>query len=63
MTLRFDDFANSKITIDAVIRNFETCGEASNYISDDCKLRHPEIQWRKLVDFRNRLIHHYFGVS
>ena len=61
--LSYDDFLNSKITIDAVIRNFEICGEASNYISDDFKMGHPQIEWRKLTDFRNRLIHHYFGVS
>lgn len=61
--LSYDDFINSKITVDAVIRNFEICGEASNYISNDFKLLHPQIQWRKLTDFRNRLIHHYFGIS
>lgn len=32
--LDFEDFVNSKITIDAVTRNFEICGEASNYISE-----------------------------
>lgn len=61
--LTFEDFVNSKITIDAVIRNFEICGEASNYLSEEFKLLHPEVEWRKLTDFRNRLIHHYFGIS
>lgn len=61
--MNYNDFCKSKITIDAVIRNFEICGEASNYISDNFKLSHPQIHWRKLTDFRNRLIHHYFGVS
>ena len=61
--MSYEDFTNSKITIDAVIRNFEICGEASNYISNDFKNMHPKIEWRKLSDFRNRLIHHYFGVS
>jgi len=61
--MSYDDFLRSKITVDAVIRNFEICGEASNYISNDFKLLHPDVEWRKLTDFRNRLIHHYFGVS
>jgi uncharacterized protein with HEPN domain len=61
--LSFEEFVISKITIDAVIRNFEICGEASNYLSEEFKLLHPQIEWRKLSDFRNRLIHHYFGIS
>ena len=61
--MNYDNFCESKITIDAVIRNFEICVEASNYISNNFKLSHPQIEWRKLTDFRNRLIHHYFGVS
>lgn len=60
----YKDFLNSKITIDAVVRNFEICGEASNYISNNFfKHLHPQVEWRKLSDFRNRLIHHYFGVN
>ncbi len=54
----YDSFCNSKITIDAVSRNFEICGEASNYLGDEFKDNHPEIEWQKLTDFRNRLIHH-----
>lgn len=61
--MSYEDFLNSKITIDAVIRNFEICGEASNYISNNFKHLHPQLEWRKLSDFRNRLIHHYFGVN
>ncbi len=41
--MNYDDFLDSKITIDAVIRNFEICGEASNYISDNFKLLHPQL--------------------
>ncbi len=61
--MSYVEFVNSKITIDAVIRNFEICGEVSNYTSDKFMLLHLQIEWRKLADFRNRLIHHYFGVS
>jgi uncharacterized protein with HEPN domain len=61
--MSYEDFLKSKITIDAVIRNFEICVKASNYISDHFKTLHPNIKWRKLSDFRSRLIHHYFGVS
>ena len=59
----YDGFCESKMTIDAVIRNFEICGEASNYLSAEYKAEHPEIEWQKMTDFRNRLIHHYFGIN
>ncbi len=61
--MKYEDFLESQITIDAVLRNFEVIGEAANYISTEFKLEHPQIEWRKLTDFRNRLIHHYFGIS
>src|SRR4051812_42295850 len=60
--MSYDDFLNNQMCIDAVIRNFEIVGEASNYISEEFKSNHPQIEWRKLTDFRNRLIHHYFGI-
>lgn len=53
--MSYVDFANSKITVDAVIRNFEICGEAANYISDEFKLQYPQIEWRKLTDFETDL--------
>lgn len=61
--LEYADFLNDDKTIDAVIRNFEVIGEASNRIDPDFKLNHPEIEWAKLKGFRNRLIHEYFGVD
>ena len=61
--MSYDGFLNSRITVDAVIRNFEIIGEAANYISPEFKINNSHIQWRKLTDFRNRLIHHYFGIN
>lgn len=61
--LTFDQFLNDDKTIDAVVRNFEIIGEASNRVDPDFKILHPEIEWTKLKGFRNRLIHEYFGVD
>lgn len=60
--MSYHDFLNNQMCIDAVIRNFEIVGEASNHVSEQFRSEHPEIEWRKLTDFRNRLIHHYFGI-
>jgi uncharacterized protein with HEPN domain len=59
----YDDFINDRMCRDAVIRNFEVIGEASNYISPEFKIDHPEVEWRKMTDLRNRFIHHYFGID
>lgn len=56
-------FCNSKITIDAVVRNFEIIGEASKMISDKFKANNPLIEFKLMTDFRNLLIHEYFGVD
>lgn len=59
----YNSFINNKMCVDAVIRNFEIIGEASNYLSEEFKSNHSQVEWRKLKDFRNILIHHYFGVN
>ena len=61
--MTFDDFRKDDKTIDAVVRNFEIIGEASNRIPDDFKTEHPEIEWRRIIGFRNRIIHEYFGID
>lgn len=61
--MSFEDYFNSKITKDAVVRNFEVLGEAAKAMSEEIMSNHPEIEWKKLGDFRNVLIHQYFGVN
>ena len=61
--MTFDDFMEDEKTIDAVVRNFEIIGEASNMIPDDFKRQHPKIEWRRIIGFRNRIIHEYFGID
>jgi len=61
--MSYDDFIHDDKTVDAVVRNFEIIGEASNRIPDDFKTEHPEIEWRRIIGFRNRIIHEYFGID
>ncbi len=61
--MSFDDFMQDEKTVDAVVRNFEIIGEASNRIPDNFKTEHPEIEWRRIIGFRNRIIHEYFGID
>ena len=61
--MSFDEFLQDDKTVDAVVRNFEIIGEASNRVPDDFKTEHPEIEWRRIIGFRNRIIHEYFGID
>ena len=61
--MTYEEFAQSKITIDAVIRNLEVIGEAAGKLPPEIKDRSPDIEWRKIVAMRNVLTHEYFGVN
>lgn len=61
--MSFDKFINDDKTVDAVIRNFEIIGEASNRLPDEFKDKHDEIDWARIRGFRNRIVHDYFGID
>jgi uncharacterized protein with HEPN domain len=61
--LSIDDFCNDKKTIDAVVRNFEIIGEASNVLPVKFKEKYSKINWRQIRGFRNRIVHEYFGID
>jgi len=61
--LSFEEFCKDNKTIDAVIRNFEIIGEASNLLPDEIKDKYTEIDWHRIRGFRNRIVHDYFGVD
>lgn len=57
------DFLEDKKSQDAVIRNFEVIGEASNRICsrfEDFAAQHPEVPWALAYEMRNALAHGYF---
>jgi uncharacterized protein with HEPN domain len=61
--ISFEEFSDDNRTVDAVIRNFEIIGEASNLLPDEIKEKYSEIDWHRIRGFRNRIIHDYFGVD
>ena len=59
-------FLNSQLVQDAVIRNFEIIGEASNNIEKKCPefvAAHPELPLSSAYQMRNALAHGYFKVD
>jgi uncharacterized protein with HEPN domain len=61
--MKHKDFAKSKITVDAVVRNLEVIGEAARKLPSEIKEKSPEIEWHKIVGLRNILTHEYFGIN
>ncbi len=53
------DFEKKKTTE----RCLEIVGEASKNISQDFKVKHPEIEWRQMAGMRGILIHNYDNVD
>jgi len=59
----FEQFKNDEKTVDAVIRNLEIIGEASNKIPKNIREKYPSVPWDEMYRMRNKAIHEYFGVD
>ena len=59
----YEAFRNNKMAVDAVVRELEIIGEASNNLSEKFKRDNPEMPHRDAIDMRNFLAHEYFGVN
>ena len=53
----FEDFAQSSLIIDAVVRNIEIIGEASKNVPVEIQNRFKDIPWQKIKGIRNRIVH------
>ena len=56
-------FESNDMIVDAVIRNLEIIGEASNKVPKIIRDKYPSIPWSEMYRMRNRAIHEYFGVD
>ncbi len=54
-----DDFLNNDMVMDAVTRNYEIIGEASNKIPQHIKDKYPEVPWKQMYGLRNFAVHEY----
>lgn len=48
---------------DAMIRNFEIIGEASNHLSQPLKDKWADVAWNEMKAMRNFISHEYFGLQ
>ena len=61
--LDHDDFMNSRLIQDAVIRQLEIIGEATKNLSEKFRKKYTKIPWRSIAGMRDKLIHGYMGVD
>ena len=61
--ISYERFTSNKMILDAVVRELEIIGEASNNLSEEFREQYSDILWRRMKDMRNFLIHEYFGVN
>lgn len=58
-----EEFFNSNLIQDAVIRNLEIIGEATKNITSTLRNNHTDIPWKQMAGLRDILIHDYMGVD
>jgi len=61
--LTIDDFSESQLFQDAVVRNLELIGEAVKRLPEKLIEKYPDIEWKKIAGLRDILIHAYFGID
>lgn len=60
------EFLQNQLVQDAVLRNFEIIGEASNRIAQrhqDFAAAHPELPLASAYQMRNAIVHGYFNID
>jgi len=56
-------FVGNALVRSAVLQKLSEIGEAAGRISEDLRLRHPDIEWKDIKAFRNIAVHAYFAVN
>lgn len=59
----FNDFQNSSLLQDAVVREFMIIGEAMSNISDAFREKNPSIPFYEIIGMRNKMVHGYWVVD
>lgn len=58
-----EDFLSDHKTADAVAFQIGIIGETANRVSDEGRVKYPNVPWHKVRGMRNRLFHDYLGTD
>lgn len=58
-----EEFLNSEVTQDAVIRRLIVLGEAANKAAKLLQNNYPSIPWAQIIGMRNFIVHDYANVQ
>jgi uncharacterized protein with HEPN domain len=61
--MTYERFVQDRKTVDAVVRNLITIGEAASNVPAEVQERYAEIPWDNMRRMRNIIVHVYFGVN
>ena len=61
--LGYEEFHNSGLVQDAVVKNFEVIGEAAYHITSELKEKYSNIEWKRIQGLRHVLVHDYYKVN
>lgn len=58
-----ESFLENFMMQDALMRQIEIIGEASNSISNDFREKHATLPWSQMRAIRNKIVHDYRGIN
>lgn len=58
-----EEFIQTQMIQDAVIRNFEIIGEATKRLSPELRSDYSDVPWQQMAGLRDVLIHDYLKVN
>lgn len=58
-----DEFLNSTMIQDAVLRNLQVLAESTQRLTSEFKKMNPGIEWVGIAGLRNILVHDYLGID
>jgi len=61
--IKYEEFIEDDLRLDAVLRNLQIIGEAIKQVPPEIKSRHPTVEWRKIAGLRDILAHAYFSLE
>lgn len=57
------DLEQSPVWTLGLVKCVEIIGEAASHVTQDTRIRHPEVPWIQIVAMRHRLVHAYFDLD